>query len=178
MRPRLGIFGVFALFVFPSLVTGQRQAASSSLAQAVRSETLLSSLAGTWRFQMFSADRADPVGTGQRVMQLMSDSTKIAWSETRDGQSDIGTGILGHNSNTGTYYLLGTYTHDPNPIVLVGIVGDSNRTIAFEPVPSTFGFTPAGVFTTSELRFVNANTFEWIAADRSWHVLFTRTGRP
>src|SRR5882762_4446516 len=87
---------VLALFFVPTSLS-QGRASNAWVPSSVGAESLLTPLVGTWHFGMYSADRHDPVTSGQREMRLMSDSTKLAWTETFRGRSDIGTGILGYN---------------------------------------------------------------------------------
>ena len=167
-------YAILALFFLPAFLLKNGTARHASQPSVVAAGELLQTLAGNWKFQMYAAGRTDPVASGERVMQLMSDSTKLAWSETFAGQRDTGTGVLGHNSTTDAYYMLGVYTHQPNPIVLVGRPDSSAGTIAFDPTPTNLGLAHPGIFTASVLHLIDQNRFEWRAADGSWRVVFTR----
>ncbi len=164
---------VLALFFVPTSLS-QGRASNAWVPSSVGAESLLTPLVGTWHFDMYSADRHDPVTSGQREMRLMSDSTKLAWTETFRGRSDIGTGILGYNAATNAYYVLGVYTHEPNPVVLTGRADPSTRSITFDPAPTNPGLAKAGIFEASTLRLIDANDFEWVASDGSWRTVFSR----
>ena len=174
MRKSRTHYSILALFFLPTVLLKYGTARNASPPSMAAAGELLQTLAGTWQFQMYAAGRTDPIASGERVMHLMSDSSKLAWSETFVGQRDTGTGVLGHNATTGAYYMLGVYTHQPNPIVLVGRLDPSAGTIAFDPPPTTLGLAHPGIFTASVLHLIDANRFEWRAADGSWQVVFMR----
>lgn len=176
MRISRTSYAILALFFVPTFPVRHGTAGNGSPPSRVAAGELLRALAGTWQFRMYSAGRTDPIASGERVMHLMSDSTKLVWSETVVGQADTGTGVLGHNTATGAYYMLGVYTHRPNPVVLVGRLDPSVRTIAFDPAPTSLGLARSGTFTASILHLIDENRFEWRAADGSWQAVFTRVG--
>lgn len=138
-------------------------------------QALVIALAGKWRFDVFSLNQAAPIASGQREMQLLDDSTKLAWTETFVGQSRVGTGMLGYNWATGAWYLVGAYTHDPDPVVLIGRADSSDHVLVFDPVEVT---SRPGTYVSSKLRIVDASHLEWVASDGRWRVLFNRIGRP
>ena len=158
-------FGLFALI--PS-----KKAPDSSTGGV---QALVIALAGKWRFDVFSLSQAAPIASGQRDMRLLDDSTKVAWTETFVGQSRVGSGMLGYNSATGAWYVVGAYTHDPDPVVLIGRADSSDHVLVFDPVEVT---SQPGVFVSSKLRIVDASHLEWAASDGRWRILFTRIGRP
>ncbi len=172
MRAPPATYVVLALFLVPTSLS-QGRASSARVPSSVGAESLLTPLVGTWHFDMYSADRHDPVASGQREMRLMSDSTKLAWTETFRGRSDTGTGVLGYNAATNAYYVLGVYTHEPNPVVLTGRADPSTRSIAFDP-PTNPRLAKAAIFEASTLRLIDANDFEWLASDGSWRTVFSR----
>jgi len=114
------------------------------------------------------------VASGQRELRLLRDSTKLVWTESFDTKSDTGTGILGYDSAKRVYYVLGAYTHEPHPTVLIGRADESGRTILFDPAAGNLE-TP-GVLIASEFRLVDIAHFEWVASDGRWRVVFTRIG--
>jgi len=114
------------------------------------------------------------VASGERQMRLLSDSTKLVWTESFDTKSDTGTGILGYDSAKGVYYVLGAYTHEPHPTVLMGRAEGSGRTILFDPASGNLEIP--GLLIASELRIVDTAHFEWVASGGGWRVVFTRIG--
>jgi len=107
-------------------------------------------------------------------MRLLSDSTKLVWTESFDTKSDTGTGILGYDSAKDVYYVLGAYTHEPHPMAQIGRADGSGRAILFDPASGNLEIP--GLFVASELRLVDATHFEWVASDGRWRVVFTRIG--
>src|ERR1051325_944264 len=141
---------------------------------APRPPAVIVGLAGPWHFDMYDAGNATPAATGQRQMRLLADSTKLLWTEIFDTRSDTGTGILGYDSAKDVYYVLGAYTHEPHPMVQIGRADGSGRTILFDAASGNL--ESPGVFIASELRLVDSDHFEWVAADGRWRVRFTRIG--
>ena len=137
-------------------------------------QALVTALEGKWRFEVFSPNQTAPIASGQREMRLLDDSTKLAWTETSIGQSSVGNGVLGYNYATGAWYVVGAYTHEPDPVVLVGRADSSGHVLVLDPVEIT---NRPGPFVSSELRIVDTNQLEWVASDGRWRILFTRIGR-
>ena len=176
-----------ALLTLPSLIDGQeRQSNVSTVGRFAESpdknasrsspseaEAVLLALVGRWHFDVYSQGRTVPAVSGEREMQLLDDSTKLAWTETFVGQSRVGSGTLGYNSATGAWYLLGVYTHEAYPVVLIGRRDPSTHALHFDPVEAT---GRPGTFVSSELRLVDAEHFHWVASDGGWRVVFTRIG--
>lgn len=174
-----------ALLIIPSVLASQ----AGDYQEAKGEQNVLIALQGKWHFDLYSGGRTVPVASGQREMRLLADSTKLAWTETpldqpqvgrsflgywtetHLGQLHAGTGLLGYNAVTGTWYVLGAYTHEPNPLVLLGRADRSGRTLVFNPLETTSG---PGTFVSSELRLVDADHFEWVASDGRWRAVFTR----
>jgi hypothetical protein len=161
MQARSITLAVAALFTVPSLLVSQ---ASPSNTQTLGSfveipsenapgpstgsvQALMIALAGKWRFDVFSLSQAAPIASGQREMRLLDDSTKLAWTETFIGQSRVGSGMLGYNSATGVWYLVGAYTHEPDPVVLIGRADSSDHVLVFDPVEVT---SRPGAFVSSK----------------------------
>ena len=167
---------IVALLLSPSAVVGQARNSNTSLPSTDKAAGFLTRLAGTWRFEMYAAGQRGPVASGQREMRLMGDSTKLAWTETFDSRSDTGVGILGHNAATDAWYVLGAYTHEPNPVVLIGRADHSAHTVTFDAAPSDVGLARLGTFVASELRLIDVNHFEWVSTDGRWRTVFTRAG--
>jgi len=135
--------------------------------------------------------RISGVATVLIKMRLLSDSTKLAWTETpvdrphrgtsvqgyrtaaNVDQSHAGSGFLGYNAATDAWYVLGAYAHEPNPVVLVGRADRSGRTLMFDPLEIT---SRPGTYVSSELRLIDAEHFEWVASDGGWRAVFTRVG--
>ena len=168
---------ILVLFFLPMSLLRDAGARKQSPPNALAAEGFLAALAGTWQFRMYSADRTTPITSGERVMDETNDSTKLAWRETIVDQADFGTGILGYNAATGAYYMLGVYTHRPNPVVLVGRLDSSFRSITFDPA-ANLGLARPGIFTPSVLQLIDENRFEWRAADGSWRAVFIRVSSP
>jgi hypothetical protein len=164
---------ITAMFVFSSSLVSQARISSASPVR--EPDAIIPALAGSWRFDIYESGQTTPISTGRRQMRLLSDSTKLVWTETFNSRSDTGTGILGYDSRKGLYYLLGAYTHEPHPVAQVGRAGSSGRSVVFD---STSNVAVPGVFITSELRLVDSTRFEWIASDRSWRAVFTRITGP
>lgn len=70
------------------------------------------------------------------------------------------------------------YNHDPDPLVLLGRVHEPGRTVIFAPAAIELRLARPGTFTSSELRLIEANAFEWVAGDVSWRIVFTRINPP
>ena len=83
-------------------------------------------------------------------------------------------GILGYDPTTKLHYEFAAYPHDPNPIFLMGRAREPGRAVAFDPAPTLLGLARPGIFTSSELRFIDADSFDWVSEDGSWRVVFTR----
>jgi hypothetical protein len=164
---------IATLLAVPSLLVSQARVSSASASSPSGVEAVLASLAGTWQFDLYSPGGTAPVASGQREMRLLRDSTKLAWTETFAGQADVGSGLLGYNSATGAYYILGAYTHKPDPLVLIGRADSSGHTLRFDPLDVT---SRPGTLVSSEIRLVDAEHFEWAASDGSWRAVFTRIG--
>jgi len=158
----------------PSPLVSQARTSRASLPSNPRPQATIAHLAGLWHFDLYTSSQTRPVTSGQRQMRLLSDSTKLVWTESFDTKSDTGTGILGYDSAKGVYYVLGAYTHEPHPMVQIGRADGSGRTILFDP--ATGNLEIPGLLVASELRLVDTAHFEWVASDGRWRVVFTRIG--
>ena len=177
-----------ALLTLPSLIGSQERQSNVSTfglfaespdknvsrSSTGEAQAVLLALAGKWHFDLYSQGQTVPAASGQREMRLLDDSMKLAWTETFVGQSRVGSGTLGYNSATGAWYVLGAYTHEPDPVVLIGRPDPSNHALHFDPVEAT---GRPRTFVSSELRLVDAEHFQWVASDGGWRVVFTRIGR-
>ena len=157
-----------------SPLLSQALTSNASLVTTPQPRAVIAGLAGNWRFDLYQLGHTSPVASGQREMRLLRDSTKLVWTESFDTKSDTGTGILGYDSAKRVYYVLGAYTHEPHPTVLIGRADESGRTILFDPAAGNLE-TP-GVLIASEFRLVDIAHFEWVASDGRWRVVFTRIG--
>ena len=157
-----------------SPMVSQARPVNASLLSSVRPQAVLAELSGLWHFDLYTSSRTSPVTSGQRQMRLLSDSTKLVWTESFDTKSDTGTGILGYDSAKDVYYVLGAYTHEPHPMAQIGRADGSGRAILFDPASGNLEIP--GLFVASELRLVDATHFEWVASDGRWRVVFTRIG--
>jgi hypothetical protein len=161
------------LFVGP--VLGQGGTAGYGRGHRQASQDLVAALAGSWKLELYQRGDSSPVLVGRRDMRLLQDSTKLLWTEVLRGRADTGSGVLGYNPTNRSYYLLGAYTHEADPIVLWGRADTSARSITFEPASSdAVVVNRPGVFVSSQLRVIDANHFEWVAADGQWRAVFTR----
>ncbi len=165
---------IAAGFLASSSLQGQALTSNASLVSTPQPQAVIAGLAGNWHFDLYQLGHTSPVASGERQMRLLSDSTKLVWTESFDTKSDTGTGILGYDSAKGVYYVLGAYTHEPHPTVLMGRAEGSGRTILFDPASGTLE-TP-GLLIASELRIVDTAHFEWVASGGGWRVVFTRIG--
>jgi len=165
---------VAASLVLPGLLVAQARQANGSLASTP--QELLRVLSGTWHFELYSQASTSPLASGQREMRLLADSTKLAWTETVAGRSDAGTGILGYNSATGAYYVLGALEHEPSPMILIGRADSSGHTVVFDVAATDIRLAKPGVYVTSELRLVDADHFEWVTSDGRGRGIFRRIG--
>src|SRR6266700_1157574 len=118
--------------------------------------------AGKWRFDGYADGHSGPVASGHREMRLAEDSTKLAWTEPSVDPPRAGNGVLAYNAETDTWYVLGSYSHEPDPLVLIGRADPKGRSLVFDPVKTT---SRSGTFVSSELRLVDAEHFEWVASD-------------
>lgn len=148
---------VATLLALPNILVSQAGPSSAPGSSISGVKTVLTTLQGKWHFEVYSRGHTPPVASGQRDMRLLADSTKLAWTETETPleqphfgysffgyftadnveQSPPGSGFLGYNANTGAWYVLGAYTHEPNPLVLMGRADSSGRTLIFDPLAST-----------------------------------------
>ena len=164
---------VVALLITPASLAGQARESTEPLPLSAEPRRLIPMLAGTWRFNIYSSTNSDPVSSGQRVMRLLSDSMKLAWTETFVGRADTGTGVFGYNSATAAYYVFGAYTDETDPFVLTGRADGSGDTILFDPLE---GLGRGGNLIASSFRLIDPQHFEWIASDGRWRAIFTRVG--
>ena len=161
------------LFVGPLL--GQSTTAGRNLGHLQGSKELVAALAGSWKFELYQRGGSNPVLVGEREMRLLQDSTKLVWTEVIRGRADTGSGVLGYNPTNRSYYLLGAYAHQADPIILWGRADTSARSIAFDPASSdAVVLNRPGLFVSSELRVIDPNHFEWVATDGQWRAVFTR----
>src|SRR5213083_2328707 len=138
MKARSGTCVIVALLALPGLLLSQAVVSNAPPPSSGGVEALMIALAGKWRFDVYSDGHSVPVASGQREMRLLEDSTKLAWTETlvdppRIGpfvgfsfmgnwtepvvdRSRAGNGVLGYNAATGAWYVLGSYSHEPNPL--------------------------------------------------------------
>jgi hypothetical protein len=177
---RSSVTSLFAAFlVLPGVLVSQTGTLKTPVTRISGVATLLIALQGKWHFDLYSDGDTLPNASGEREMRLLSDSTKLAWTETpvdrphRVDQSHAGSGFLGYNAATDAWYVLGAYTHEPNPVVLVGRADRSGRILMFDPLETT---SRPGTYVSSELRLVDAEHFEWVASDGAWRTVFTRVG--
>ncbi len=171
MKARSVTYLIVALLALPSLLPSQAVVSHAPPLSNGGVEALMITLAGKWRLDVYSDGHSVPVASGQREMRLLEDSTKLAWTETFVGQSRAGNGVLGYNAATGTWYVLGSYSHEPNPLVLIGRADLEGRSLVFDPLKT---ISRSGTFVSSELRLVDAEHFEWVASDGGWRIVFTR----
>jgi len=164
---------VAALLLLPASLPGQARESTAPLPLSAEPRTLIPLLAGTWHFNIYSSGNTHPVSSGQRVMRLLSDSMKLAWTETFVGRADTGTGVFGYSSATGAYYVFGAYTDETDPFVLTGRADGSGGTILFDPLE---GFGRGGNLVASSFRLIDPQHFEWIASSGRWRAVFTRVG--
>jgi len=167
---------IVALLTLPGFLVAQTPQSNESL--PITPERLLAVLAGTWHFDEYSEGSPGPVGSGQREMRLSADSMKLIWTESFVGRSDNDTGILGYNSATGAYYVLGALTHEPSPMILIGRADRSGRAVVFDVASTDIRLAKRGIYVTSELRLLDADHFEWGASDGRGRVVFNRIGHP
>ena len=167
---------IAAGFLASGPLLGQALTSNAGLVSTPHPQALIAGLAGSWHFDLYQLGRNTPVASGKRQMRLLSDSTKLVWTESFDTKSDTGTGILGYDAAKGLYYVLGAYTHEPHPVVLSGRAKGAGRTILFDPAAGNL--ETHGLLIASELRIVDTAHFEWVASDGSWRVVFTRISRP
>lgn len=163
---------IAALFLLSTPLVGQGRISSPTRQSVPEPHTIIPELAGNWRFDIYQSGRTTPIATGRRQMRLLSDSTKLVWTETFNTSSDTGTGVFGYDSRKGVYYLLGAYTHEPHPVFQIGRAGNSGRIVLFDSTLSNVAFP--GVFIPSEVRLVDSTHFEWVASDGRWRAVFTR----
>jgi hypothetical protein len=109
-------------------------------------------------------------------MRLWSDSTKLTWTETFIGEPKTGTGVLGYNTATGAYYLLGALERQPSPMILIGRADSSGHALVFDAGSTDIRVARPAIYARSELRLVDANHFEWVTFDGSWRGVFNRIG--
>ena len=171
MKARSVTYLIVALLALPSLLPSQAVVSNAPPLSNGGVEALMMTLAGKWRFDVYSGGHSVPVASGQREMRLLEDSTKLAWTETFVDPPRAGNGVLGYNAATGTWYVLGSYSHEPDPLVLIGRADPKGRSLVFDPVKTT---SRSGTFVSSELRLVDAEHFEWVASDGGWRIVFTR----
>jgi hypothetical protein len=164
---------VVALLIAPASLAGQVRKSTERVPLSAEPRSLISMLAGTWRFNIYSSTNTDPVSSGQRVMRLLSDSMKLAWTETFGDRADTGTGVFGYNSATAAYYVFGAYTDETDPFVLTGRADGSGDTILFDPLE---GLGHGGNLIASSFHLLDPQHFEWIASDGRWRAVFTRVG--
>lgn len=159
-----------AFVVFPP---APRFAPTTSATTAAK-ETLVA-LAGSWTFAVYQPGHAAPVRRGHRDMRLLADSLKLMWRDTYVGRADTALGFLGYAPPSSSYYLMGVSGRAPDPMYLVGTRTATG--LEFDPATSPSGVgNPRGVFLASQVHVVDANHFEWRAADGRWWVEFTRAG--
>ena len=152
------------------------QAGQSDRSLPSTPQGLLGLLAGTWHFDLYAQGSTGPIASGQREMRLWADSMKLTWTETFVGQSKTGTGILGYNAATGAYYVLGALERQPSPMILIGRADSSGHAVVFDAGSTEIRVARPGVYTTSELRLIDADRFEWVTLDGSWRGVFNRVG--
>src|SRR4029077_6112150 len=165
---------VVAGAVASSSLQGQDLTSNASFVRTTQPQAVIAELAGNWHFDLFQPGHTSPVASGERQMRLLSDSTKLLWTESFHTKSDTGTGILGYDSAKGLYYVLGAYTHEPHPVVLSGRADGVGRTILFDPAAGNL--ETHGLLIASELRIRDTAHFYWIASDGSCRVVCTRIG--
>jgi len=189
---RSSVTSLFAAFlVLPSVLVSQTGTLKTPVTRISGVATVLIALEGKWHFDLYSRGDTLPIASGEREMRLLSDSTKLAWTETpvdrphrgtsilgyrtavNVDHSHAGSGFLGYNAATDAWYVLGAYEHEPNPVVLVGRADRSGRILMFDPLEIT---SRPGNYVSSELRLVDAEHFEWVPWDGGWRAVFTRVG--
>jgi len=158
-----------------SLVLPRAPHVTSTPSATTTAKQILGELAGSWSFAFYQAGHATPIRTGHRDMRLLADSLKLTWRDTYVGRADTAMGFLGYAPRASSYYLMGVSGHSPDPMYLVGT--QTAAGLEFDPATSPAGAgNRSGVFIASQVRVVDANHFEWRAADGTWWVDFTRVG--
>src|SRR2546428_5857448 len=80
---RSSVTSLFAAFlVLPSVLVSQTGTLKTPVTRISGVATVLIALEGKWHFDLYSRGDTLPIASGEREMRLLSDSTKLAWTET------------------------------------------------------------------------------------------------
>lgn len=154
-------------------VSSSATSRAGSRLQPARS--ILGSLVGKWRFEIWFAGNFDgpPDGSGMRVVRPLFDGLCVEWTEALDHSPLEGRGIVGFDASSGRFFSNAVYSAGAAPELLTGVLGDAQPSIDFRPIsgsPGT-GEQPAPAAT---LAVLDPDHFTWVAADGAWRVVFTR----
>jgi hypothetical protein len=152
-------------------------AAPAAEARLAGAQGVLRTLAGRWRFAVRFAGNLDgpPDATGTRVITPLFDALRLEWTETLDGATLDGRGILGFDPATGRFFDAGVYSTDAAPELLAGTLDPGEPRITFAPLPlGVPGDSPGAPAAGFVLTVVDDDHFLIVPLDRSWRAVFTR----
>lgn len=181
-----GVLAIVAAFAQPlgaqGGVTVRRPVQPAPRAALERSrlepaKSVLKSLVGTWRFEMWFAGNFDgaPDASGTRVVSTLFDDLRLEWVEELDHSPRRGQGILGFDATSDRFFSAAVYSGGSAPEFMTGILDDGEPRITFSPLPVSPGATAGQQFMrSSTLNVLDQDHFTVAALDRGWRAVFTR----
>jgi hypothetical protein len=152
----------------PAAAEGSRLATARSV---------LSQLAGTWRFEIrFVGNLDGPAdAAGTRVMTPLFDGLSLEWTEELDDSPIRGRGLIAFDPGSGQLMSTAVYSGEGGAEFTTGVFELGEPLITFRPTsPASDGRPDQQLRQSSALSILDANHFSWVALDRGWRGLFTR----
>ena len=144
----------------------------SSVAPAARS--LLHSLVGTWRFDIWFAGNLDgaPDASGTRAVSALFDDLRVEWTEQLDHTAVQGQGMIGFDERSGRFYSTSVSNAGSGAEFMTGIPDAAEPRITFSPM-SLLLDAGAGQ-QSAALSMLDRDHFTWAPLDHAWRAVFTR----
>jgi hypothetical protein len=139
--------------------------------------SILRSLVGGWRFEIWFAGNIDgpPDASGTRVIKTLYDDLRVEWTEELDHSPIRGQGIVGFDERTSRFFGISVDSAGSGAEFMTGILEEDEPLITFRPLSLEPGVSTAEqLVRSSALSILDPNHFTWTALDRGWRAVFTR----
>ena len=147
------------------------QPAASGVSPA---RSLLHSLVGTWRFEIWFAGNLDgaPDASGTRVVRALFDDLRVEWTEQLDHTAVQGQGMIGFDERSGRFYSTSLSNAGSGAEFMTGVPDPNEPRITFSPM--SLLLDAGGGQQSAALSMLDQNHFTWAPEDHAWRAVFTR----
>ena len=144
----------------------------SRVAPAARS--LLHSLVGTWRFDIWFAGNLDgaPDASGTRAVRALFDNLRVEWTEQLDHTAVQGQGMIGFDERSGRFYSTSVSNAGSGAEFMTGVPDAAEPRIVFSPM--SLLLDAAAGQQSATLSMIDQDHFTWAPLDHAWRAVFTR----